>query len=331
MIDKPVLVIKNLCVSFFTSRGELKVLDHINLSLFPGQITGIIGETGCGKTITAFSVTDILPPTAKITQGSIRFRGQELLLLREKEKEMIRGKQISTIFQDPSAALNPAFTIGHQLLETICYHNKTSRKAGYKIATDLLKMMGIADVDKLLAFFPHQLSGGLRQYAAITLALASFPQIIIADEPTSSLDVTLQDQLVRFFCQLRNQGQSILFISHDISLAQLLCDNIVVMYCGTIVEAGTVRQIIFNPQHPYTTALLQAIPIHQLMPGHNYPPISGQPPVIDQWFQGCSFYSRCSRAMAYCQSHKPPLVFIDERHKVACWHHITLGKKEIAE
>lgn len=305
------LEIQDLVLRFSTARGIAEVINGVDLRIEPGQVHGLVGESGSGKSVTARSVLGILPRRSIAHRsGSIRYRGEELTELSEKQmRDEIRGKEIAMIFQDPMTALNPVMRIGQQLSLPIRLHQGLSKKDAREKAVDLLRQVGIPDPESRLSAFPHELSGGQRQRIMIAVALACDPHLLIADEPTTALDVTVQAQILDLFDELREQRDlAILLVSHDLGLITERCDKVSVMYAGEVVERGTARDVFDNPRHPYSRLLEGARPRLEDPPHTKLNTISGRPPNLLERPDGCAFRSRCPRALDVCASVRPELV-----------------------
>jgi oligopeptide transport system ATP-binding protein len=314
---KPHIEVKNLRVSLQSQGSTIHAVRNVNFTLYEGERLGIVGESGCGKTILMKSLLQLLPSTATIDSGEIWYQGNDLATLSEKELQGIRGKEIGMIFQDPMTSLNPTLKIGYQIAEGYLRHFPlVTKKEAEARAVELLQQVGISDPELRMQQYPHLLSGGIRQRAVIALALASKPSVLIADEPTTALDVTIQAQILDLLHQLQ-QGTSILLITHDLSIVASFCDRVIVMYAGQIVEEATVEELFANPQHPYTQRLLQAIPRIDGT-GDKLYPIAGSPPDLTLPQQGCAFCSRCTETMNICRSETPPL-FEHASQKARCW------------
>lgn len=312
------LEVKDLQVSFFTPAGEVKAVGGISFSLEKGKVLGIVGESGSGKSVTAYSIMQILEKSGKIVSGSIRFQGQELVGAGEKVMKNLRGNRISMIFQDPMTSLNPTFTIGHQLMEGILLHTQRNRQQAWDRAVEMLKLVGVNEPEKRMKQYPHQLSGGMRQRIMIAMALACEPDILIADEPTTALDVTIQAQILELMQKLQKEmGMAIIMITHDLGVVAQMCDEVIVMYAGTICEQGTVEEIFYNPRHSYTRGLLRSIPT--LEHSGRLRPIAGSPIDLLNMPQGCPFAPRCEDAMKICLKKRCERTAINDRHYAACW------------
>lgn len=317
------LEVKDLRVSFFTPAGEVKAVGGISFSLEKGKVLGIVGESGSGKSVTAYSILQILEKTGKIVSGSIRFNGQELVGAGEKVMKELRGNRISIIFQDPMTSLNPTFSIGHQLMEGILLHTPRNRQQAWDRAVEMLRLVGVNEPEKRMKQYPHQLSGGMRQRIMIAMALACEPDILIADEPTTALDVTIQAQILELMQKLQKEmGMAILMITHDLGVVAQMCDEVIVMYAGTICEQGTVDEIFYNPRHSYTKGLLRSIPT--LEQSGRLQPIAGTPIDLLNMPEGCPFAPRCEDAMRICLKKCCERKAINDSHYAACW----LNEKE---
>jgi len=313
------LEVKNLTIDFYTFRGVLHVIDNVSLKIKKGEFFGLAGESGCGKTMTAMSIIRLLPNNAKIVQGEILFNKEDLLKKRETELNHIRGKEISMIFQDPSRALNPVFTIGEQIKNIIKAHKNISDKEAEELALNLLKEVRLPRPEKILTSYPHELSGGMKQRVVIAMAIAHEPKLLIADEPTTALDVTVQDQILRMLKRVnREKGVSILFITHDMSIIANFCDRVAIMYAGKIVEIGSTRDVFTNPLHPYSRGLISSIPRFGNK-DKELPRIPGEIPNFINPPKGCRFYPRCSfYKKGCCDSEEPIMIEYEKDHYVAC-------------
>lgn len=316
---KPLLSIEHLSVAFHTWAGTVRAVRDICFELNEGEIIGLVGESGCGKSVTANAIMGLIPsPPGHITNGRILFAGQDINQMSSHELRRLRGSSISMIFQDPMSSLNPVLTIGLQIAEMYQTHQGLSRKAALEQSVHMLRLVGIPAPETRLHQYPHELSGGMRQRVMIAMALALHPRILIADEPTTALDVTVQAQIIDLMKQLNQElATSILLISHDLGVIAGLCSRVLIMYAGEIVEAGLVGELYQRPQHPYTQGLLSSLPrLNQS--GTRLQAISGQPPDLIDLPPGCAFLPRCAQAMACCQQ-SPPIVKASETHFSSCW------------
>lgn len=330
------LDITDLRVNFKVRGGEVQAVRGVNFSVKPGEAIAIVGESGCGKSVTAQSIMKLLPSPPATISGSILFNGQELVTKSEKEMEAIRGKEIGMIFQDPMTSLNPTLTIGTQITEGLVKHQKYSSANAKARAIELLQLVGIPNPETRFSQFPHQFSGGMRQRAMIAIALACNPALLIADEPTTALDVTIQAQIMRVLKDLQEKlGTSIILITHDLGVVADVCDRVVVMYAGKVVETGTKWEIFENPQHPYTRGLLRSMPRLDQPKDEPLIPIFGTPPDLIKPPLGCSFCARCDEAMRVCLENDPELEAVgtdrNSGHAAACWltHPYAQGEKSI--
>jgi oligopeptide/dipeptide ABC transporter ATP-binding protein len=312
----PLLEIRNLATVFPTEAGLARAVDDVNLKIEKGSVLGIVGESGCGKSITALSILRLVPPPGKIVRGEIIFDGTNLLTLKEQQMQSIRGNRIALIPQDPMTSLNPVYTIGDQIMEAIELHQKVSRKVARQRAIEVLNKVRIPEAASRIDEYPHQFSGGMRQRVMIAMALACEPQLLIADEPTTALDVTVQAQILELLRQIqKEQGMSIVLITHDLGVVAEMCDMVAVMYAGSVVESAPVHKLFNDPMHPYTTGLLNSIP----RPGSaRLTPIDGQPPNLVRLPQGCRFADRCPLVEERSRQAVPPLEEKKPGHFVRC-------------
>ncbi|MFD2444733.1 ABC transporter ATP-binding protein [Bacillus sp. CGMCC 1.16607] len=317
------LQVENLHVSFNTYGGEVKAVRGINFTVNKGEAVAIVGESGCGKSVTAKSIMKLLPtPPTEYKSGKIIFNGQNLLEAKESEMKQIRGNKISMIFQDPMSSLNPTSRIGDQLTEGLIKHKKLSRNVAKQHAIQLLERVGIPQAGSRLKHYPHEFSGGMRQRVMIAMALACDPELIIADEPTTALDVTIQAQILNLMKRLQKETEtSIILITHDLGVVAEVCDKVIVMYAGEVVETGTVEEIFRNPTHPYTKGLMKSIPRLDMDRGERLYSIVGSPPDLLDPPKGCSFFPRCEHAMKICRDHHPVLESVHGSQQSACWLH----------
>ena len=316
------LEVNNLRTSFFTDAGEVKAVDGVSFTLDHGKVLGIVGESGSGKSVTAYSIMQILAPTGKIVGGSVKLDGQELVGADEKVMRSVRGNRVSIIFQDPMTSLNPTYTIGHQLMEAILLHTKRKRREARERALEMLKLVNVNEPEKRLKQYPYELSGGMRQRVMIAMALACEPDILIADEPTTALDVTIQAQILELMQDLQKRlGMAIIMITHDLGVVAQMCDEIVVMYAGSICEQGTADEIFYNPHHEYTKGLIRSIPT-AANNGQRLQPITGTPIDLLNMPKGCPFAPRCEAALKICLEKRPERMVINSDHYATCWMNV---------
>lgn len=321
-----ILEVKDLHVSFNTYAGEVKAVRGINFTVNKGEFVAIVGESGCGKTVTSETIMGLLPTSGFIKQGEIIFQGEDLVKKTEHEMGKIRGKEIGMIFQDPMTSLNPTMTVGNQIAEGLRKHKELSKREAREGALEALKLVGIPIPEKRIDQYPHQFSGGMRQRVMIAIALASEPALLIADEPTTALDVTIQAQILSLMKNLQDQlNTSTILITHDLGVVAEVCDKVVVMYAGKVVETGTVDDIFYHPQHPYTKGLLASVP--RLDMKTRLIPIRGTPPELLSPPKGCAFASRCQYAMKVCLEIDPALETTTGTQQAACWMHHPLRKE----
>ena len=334
-IGDVVLEVEDLHTYFFTRLGVVKAVDGVSFSLRQGETLGIVGESGCGKTMTALSLLRLVPkPAARIVQGKILLQGENLLDKSENEMRQIRGSRISMILQDPQTSLNPVFTIGNQLIEALKTHNKHHARDLVQRAINALKQVRVAAPERRVEDYPHQMSGGMKQRVVGAIAISCEPHVIIADEPTTSLDVTIQAQYLRLLREIQEEtGLSIIFITHDFGIVAKMCDRVMVMYAGRSIETGSVRDIFNHPSHPYTEALLNSVPKLEERTARLYS-IDGQPPLLWNLPPGCRFAPRCPYTEARCETEYPPSFRVTEGHIADCWrlqsewqtHHSSMSK-----
>ena len=322
----PILEVRDLRTHFFTVDGVTRAVDGVSFDVFPGETLGIVGESGCGKSVTALSILRLIPPeTGRIASGSIRFEGEELTTLSEAEMKRLRGHRISMIFQEPMTSLNPVLTVGTQIAENVVRHRGVSKRAARKRACEMLDLVRIADPRRRLDEYPHQLSGGMRQRVMIAMALSCDPQVLIADEPTTALDVTIQAQILDLMLDLKEKtGTAIVLITHDLGVIAETAQRVVVMYAGRKVEEAPVEALFDNPLHPYTRGLMRAIPRLDIdaEEGGTRPrlqEIPGLVPRLTQPIVGCAGAARCELATDRCRAQAPPVVDAGSGHTVACW------------
>ncbi len=322
------LEVRNLNTSFYTSSGEVRAVNGVSFNLDEGKVLGIVGESGSGKSVTAYSVLQILTHPGKIVDGSIKFKGQELVGAGEKVMSTIRGNKISIIFQDPMTSLNPVFSIGNQLMEAIMLHTNRDQKQAKERAIEMLSLVGVSEPKKRMNQYPHEFSGGMRQRVMIAMALACEPDILIADEPTTALDVTIQAQILELMKDLQKKmGMAIILITHDLGVIADMCDEVIVMYAGQFCERGTADEIFYNPQHEYTKGLIRSIPTVSDK-RERLKPIGGSPIDLLNMPSGCPFSPRCDNAMKICLKENAREIVINEKHISRCWFNI---KKSIDE
>lgn len=328
-MDK-ILDVKDLHVTFTTYGGTVQAVRGVDFHLNKGETLAIVGESGCGKSVTSNAVMKLIPsPPGKITSGRILFKGQDITKLHEKKMRAIRGVNISMIFQDPMTALNPTLTIGTQLMEGVKQHLRISDKEARERALEMMHLVGIPNPEERLKQYPHQFSGGMRQRIVIAIALICEPELLIADEPTTALDVTIQAQILDLFEKIQEvTGVSIILITHDLGVVAKIADRIAVMYAGKIIETGTKREIFYNPQHPYTKGLLHSVP--RLDTKGKLKPIEGTPPDLFSPPKGCPFTARCPMAMEVCNKVYPGSTTLSDSHSVDCWLQDARAKKLMA-
>ncbi len=321
------LEVKDLHTVFETPSGTVKAVSGVSFTLERGKVLGIVGESGSGKSVTAYSILQILEKSGKIISGSIRLDGQELVGAGEKVMKEIRGNRISIIFQDPMTSLNPTYTIGHQLMEAVLLHTGRNRKQAYERAVEMLRLVGVNEPEKRMKQYPHAFSGGMRQRVMIAMALACEPDLLIADEPTTALDVTIQAQILELMEKLKQEmGMAILMITHDLGVVAQMCDEVIVMYAGSICEQGTVEEIFYNRRHSYTRGLLRSLPSVDTQ-GEKLQPITGTPIDLLNMPTGCPFAPRCSDAMKICLRERCRRMEVGDRHYAACWLNVKEGQK----
>ena len=320
------LEVKDLATYFFTPEGVVKAVDGITYDLEEGEILGLVGESGCGKSVSALSLMRLIQNPGRNVAGSVMFNGQDLLTLDDDDMRHIRGKDMSMIFQEPMTSLNPVLTIGRQLTEALQLHLGMDKAAAEQRAGELLLMVGIPEGDRRLRDYPHQFSGGMRQRVMIAMALSCNPKMLIADEPTTALDVTIQAQILELVQRLgRELGTAVLIITHNLGVVARYADRVNVMYAGKIIERGTSREIYGNPRHPYTIGLLASVPRLDEPRKEQLDPIEGLPPDLIALPAGCAFRARCRFAIDKCATEIPPLVEVSEGHTAACWVSDQLG------
>ena len=319
--EPPLLEVDNLQVSFFTPAGQVRAVNGISYTVERGGVMGIVGESGSGKSVEAYSILGLLPPTGRVIGGSITFEGRDVLSLSEAERTRFRGGEVAMIFQNPMTCLNPVYTVGSQLIEALRAHQRTvHREEAQARAVEMLELVGISNPQKRMKQYPHQLSGGQRQRVMIAMALICRPKLLIADEPTTALDVTIQAQILDLMKEIQHKtGMGILFITHNLGVVAEMCDWVSVMYAGRIVEQGGVEDIFYRPGHPYTLGLLRSIPRVDVGTRERLIPIPGTPVDMLEPPPGCPFAPRCEGCMQVCLEKAPPDVVLGEGHRAACW------------
>ena len=316
------LEVRDLHTSFFTDAGEVKAVNGISFNLDRGKVLGIVGESGSGKSVTAYSIMQILAGTGKIVSGSIKLDGQELVGSGEKVMKTVRGNKVSIIFQDPMTSLNPTYTIGHQLMEAILLHTDRNKEQAKERAIEMLRLVNVNEPEKRMNQYPYEFSGGMRQRVMIAMALACEPDILIADEPTTALDVTIQAQILDLMKSLQEElGMAIIMITHDLGVVAQMCDEVIVMYAGSICEQGTADEIFYNPCHEYTKGLLRSIPTEG-KEGKKLEPIAGTPIDLLNMPKGCPFAPRCDAAMKICLRERAERMQINDDHAAGCWMNV---------
>ena len=319
-MSNTLLEIKNERLSFFTPAGEVKALNDVSFTLKEGEVLGIVGESGSGKSVTAYSLMGLTAYPGKLIGGQLHFNGHEVEKMTEKEFRKMRGNEVSIIFQDPMTSLNPVYTIGNQIMEMVLLHTNKTKKEAYDRARELLELVGINEPDRRLKQYPHELSGGMRQRVMIAIALACEPKLLIADEPTTALDVTIQAQILELMMDLREKlGMSIIMITHDLGVVARMCEKIAVMYAGRIVEYGTTDEIFYNPKHEYTKGLINSIPKLNQKEKERLVPIEGTPIDLLNPPAGCPFAPRCQNCMKICLKQMPPRADLSDTHYTQCW------------
>ena len=323
--NSKLIEVKDLKVSFFTPAGEVKAVDGISYSLGYNEVMGVVGESGSGKSVEAYSIIGLLQDPGRVTGGSITFEGEDLLAYKPEQMRQFRGNKVSMIFQNPMTCLNPVYTIGNQLIEALtCHDNGISRKEARARAIEMLEQVGINNAEKRIDQYPHEFSGGMRQRAMIAMALICKPKLLIADEPTTALDVTIQAQILELMKKLQQEEEtSIIFITHNLGVVAEICDRVSVMYAGKIVEQGNVNDIFYKPLHPYTRGLLASMPRLDEDSHERLIPIEGTPIDLLNPPKGCNFAPRCKDCMKICLREKPPFADFGDGHISACWLHYT--------
>ncbi len=319
---KYILEVEDLHTSFFTDAGEVCAVNGISFHLERGKTMGIVGESGSGKSVTAYSIMQILAETGKITEGSVRYKGEDITKWNKKQMQTFRGAKCSIIFQDPMTSLNPVYTVGNQLEEAILLHTDKNKKEAKERAVEMLTLVGVNEPESRVKQYPHELSGGMRQRVMIAMALACEPDILIADEPTTALDVTIQAQILELMQKLQKKlGMAIIMVTHDLGVIASMCDEIMVMYGGRVCERGTAEDIFYSPAHEYTKGLLRSIPKADNM-NDKLVPIGGTPINLLNMPKGCAFCPRCDAAMKICLSKKPEELHVSDTHMASCWMNV---------
>ncbi|MEG2935131.1 MAG: ABC transporter ATP-binding protein [Clostridium sp.] len=314
------LQVNNVKTSFFTQFGEVQAVGGVSFELNSGEVLGIVGESGSGKSVTMLSIMRLLDDNGKVKEGEVLFEGKDLVTMSEADMCKIRGDAIAMIFQDPMTCLNPLMTVGKQLMEPLRIHKNMSKDEAYNRSVELLELVGIPSPKSRMKQYPHEFSGGMRQRVMIAMALSCNPKLLIADEPTTALDVTIQAQILEIMKDIKNKlNTSIILITHDLGVVADICDKVNVMYGGVIVESGAVNDIYYNPKHPYTWGLMESVPNPNTLSKKRLKPIDGQPPDLFKPPKGCPFYARCKYAMKVCQEKRPAFYEISKGHKAACW------------
>ncbi|NLW41122.1 MAG: ABC transporter ATP-binding protein [Tissierellia bacterium] len=324
------LEVKDLAVSFQTYYGEVEAVRGISFHVNKGETVAIVGESGCGKSVTANSIMQLLPmPPAFYKRGQILFEGEDIVKKSEKEMQRIRGNKISMIFQDPMTSLNPTMKVGKQIVEGLKKHQKLSSSQAEKKAIEMLELVAVPQPEKRIKQYPHEFSGGMRQRVMIALAMVSNPRLLIADEPTTALDVTVQAQILDLMKEIQEKlGTSIILITHDLGVVADMCDRVIVMYAGKILEEGTVDEIFENPKHPYTRKLLGSVPRLDMDRSETLFSIKGTPPDLYKPPKGCPFFDRCDKAMVICKDHMPGKASHSKSHYSSCWLNHPMAKKD---
>ena len=327
-MSENILSVQNLHTSFHTDKGEVKAVNGVTFNLEKGKLLGIVGESGSGKSVTAYSIMRILEKNGRITEGKILYKGQDIAEFSEKQMREFRGKCCSIIFQDPMTSLNPVFTVGNQLKEAIELHTDRKGKEAEARAIEMLTLVGVNEPEKRVKQYPYELSGGMRQRVMIAMALACEPDILIADEPTTALDVTIQAQILELMQSLQKKlGMAIIMVTHDLGVIADMCDEIIVMYGGRVCERGTAEDIFYRPHHEYTKGLLRSIPNVDRI-GEKLIPIPGTPINLLNMPKGCAFCPRCEEAMKICIEEQPPEMQMPDGHFASCWLNVKAAMEE---
>ena len=318
--DGTLIEVRDLAISFFNKSGEVQAVRGIDYTLRRGEVLGIVGESGSGKSVSSHAILRLTPPSGKVKSGQILFDGKDILQMNKKEIQALRGNRIAMIFQDPMTSLDPLFTVEYQINESLKKHTSLDAASRKKRVIELLKLVGINQPERRAKQYPYEFSGGMRQRVMIAMALSCDPELLIADEPTTALDVTIQAQIIDLLKELKERlGMAIIFITHDLGVVSDICDDIIVMYAGKIVETGTKRDIFYQHKHPYTEGLLASVPDIDQDVAEKLVPIKGNPPDMSCVKEGCAFAPRCKYAMQACVREDPPLIEIEGTHAAACW------------
>ena len=329
-MSEHLLEINDLKVSFFTPAGEVKAVNGVTYDLDEGRVLGIVGESGSGKSVSVSALMQLLAYPGRVVGGSITFNGRDILAMSEQEIQAVRGKEIGMIFQDPMTSLNPVFTIGEQLVETLRRHTSMTRAQAWARSVEMLKLVGINNPEQRMKQYPHEFSGGMRQRAMIAMTLLCDPKLLIADEPTTALDVTIQAQILELMKELRTKiNAAIILITHDLGIVSDICDEVIVMYAGRIVERGSIDDIFYRPSHPYTQGLLRCLPRLDNDGSKPLEPIEGTPVDLLALPKGCAFAPRCEKCMRVCLNQQPPTFQIGEGHTSVCWLHAIDDAEEV--
>jgi oligopeptide transport system ATP-binding protein len=321
----PLLQVKDLRTHFYTEEGLVKAVDGVTYDVQEGETLALVGECGCGKSISALSLLKLIPiPPGRIVSGEVLFEGEDLMKLNEDEIRKIRGNRISMVFQEPMTSLNPVLTIGKQMTEALELHLKLKREAANARAVQLLEMVGVAEAERRITDYPHQFSGGMRQRVMIAMAMACNPKLLIADEPTTALDVTIQAQVLEVMARLsREFGTAVIIITHNLGVVARYADRVNVMYAGRIIEMASAADVYADPRHPYTLGLLKSVPRLDQVTDEKLVPIEGLPPDLGHLPPGCAFYARCTYRIDKCREEYPPFALVAENHFAACWVDVT--------
>ncbi|MDO4619864.1 MAG: ABC transporter ATP-binding protein [Lachnospiraceae bacterium] len=323
--EKPLLQVNDLHTSFSTDKGDVRSVNGVSFTLEAGKTLGIVGESGSGKSVTAYSIMQILEQNGRITSGEVLFEGEDITKYTEKQMHVFRGQKCAMIFQDPMTSLNPVYSVGNQIEEAIRIHSNKTKAEAHEAALEMLRLVGINDAERRIKQYPHELSGGMRQRVMIAMALASEPSVLIADEPTTALDVTIQAQILELMQDLQKKlKMAIIIVTHDLGVIAQMADEIVVMYGGRICERGSADDIFYRPSHEYTKGLLRSIPRIDNMK-EKLVPIGGNPINLLNMPKGCAFCSRCDEAMKICLTELPPELKIGDGHRASCWMNVKNG------